>query len=72
MESPGPLGSKAKSFLSALSFRITASTSGVKESSYLYQRILKHYRDLMRYVYITLFVIYCTMTTMANILVIIL
>ena len=39
IESLGPLGSKATSFLSELGRRITAATSDVKETSYLYQRI---------------------------------
>ena len=39
IESLGPLGSKATSFLSELGRRITAATSDVKETNYLYQRI---------------------------------
>ena len=39
IESLGPLGSKATSFLSELGRRITAATSDVKETSYSYQRI---------------------------------
>ena len=39
IESLGPLGSKATSFLFELERRITAATSDVKETSYLYQRI---------------------------------
>ena len=39
IESLGPLGGKATSFLSELGHRITAATSDVKKTSYLYQRI---------------------------------
>ena len=39
IESRGPLGSKATSFLSELGCKITAATSDVKEPSHLYQRI---------------------------------
>ena len=39
MESLGLLGSKTTSLLSELGRRITAATSDVKETSYLYQRI---------------------------------
>ena len=39
IESLGPLGSKATSFLSELGRRFTAATSNVKETSYSYQRI---------------------------------
>ena len=70
MESFGPLGSKATSFLSKLGRRITAATSDVKETSYLYQCIsIAYYKDSMGYVYITFFVIYCMMTTVVDILI---
>ena len=39
IESLGPLGSKAASFLSELGRRITTATSEVRETSYLNQRI---------------------------------
>ena len=39
VESLGLLGSKGTSFLSEVGRRISAATSDVKESSYLYQRI---------------------------------
>ena len=39
IESLGPLGSKATSFLFELGGRITATTSDVKETSYLHHRI---------------------------------
>ena len=46
MESFGPLGSKATSFLSELydgrERRITVATYDVQETSYLYQRIFVH------------------------------